>query len=126
MKQFILSLMFVLILGAMSFILVAMLVSCETQHEPAPKPEPEKPVSYPDFEWQFKDADWLKESTNLDASIKMLRYIDERIYKLDRGEWRSSGLARNDMERAAYLNIRIQVLYHIYNLSKDVKWSVIE
>ena len=109
--------MLVLMIGVMVW-------SCNTDTEPPPKPEPEKPVGYPDFDWDFKDADWLKESVNLDASLQMLRYIDERIYKLDRSEWSSSGFIKSNAERASYLNIRIQILYHIYNLSKDVKWSV--
>ena len=64
-------------------------------------PEPEKSVAYPDFEWHFKDADWLDDKTNLEASTRMLRYIENRIYILDRHEWRWG--ARNDMERIGYL-----------------------
>jgi hypothetical protein len=64
--------------------------------------------------WHLDDFQWTSSEAHLDESKRMLRYIDEYLDTLD------AGSLPYHKERAAYLQARMQVLYHIYNLTQYV------
>ncbi len=82
--------------------------------QPPAAVSPETAEVDPDFVWHLDDFQWTSSEAHLDESKRMLRYIDEYLDTLD------AGSLPYHKERAAYLQARMQVLYHIYNLTQYV------
>ena len=72
------------------------------------------PVSE-NFVWHLEVVNWLSPQVQLDEATRMLRYIDEQLFALDKG------VDREDRARGYYLEVRVQLLYHINNVSQYVR-----
>ena len=72
------------------------------------------PVSE-NFVWHLEEVNWLSPQVQLDEATRMLRYIDEQLFALDKG------VDREDRARGQYLEVRVQLLYHIHNVSQYVR-----
>ena len=110
-------------------LLLACLCACESKIEPAPEPEPSpKQLVIPlpknfvpeTFEWHATETDFSSIKEQFEETKRMLRYVDEQIYLLDRRAYTTGRMVSNHKERAEYLQVRVFVLHHIYNLSQYV------
>ena len=113
----------------LSVLLLTCLCACESEIEPAPEPEPtpqQRVTPLPKnfvpetFEWHATETDFSSIKEQFEETKRMLRYVDKQIYLLDRRAYITGHMSSNHRERAEYLQVRVFVLHHIYNLSQYV------
>ena len=99
----------------------------EIESVPEPDPAPQQlviplPKNFvPEtFEWHATETDFSSIKEQFEETKRMLRYVDEQIYLLDRRAYTTGRMVSNHKERAEYLQVRVFVLHHIYNLSQYV------
>ena len=104
---------FIIIMRNLILILCCVMVACSSQPEPQPEPKPEF-----EWTWHLQDKSLLSKTEQYDELMRTLKYVDEQIVRLDqKGKLWTSKTGVNHFERSQYLEIRLQLLYHIYNVS---------
>ena len=90
---------------------------CEKESK-QPTPQPELNLENVEFVWHVQDSPLLSKRDQYDELMRTLKYVDRQITYID-NNWRLL-----HAERAKYLEIRVHLLYQIYNVSDFIEFEV--